>query len=60
MSARALAADIQHTTEVLATLERVLGGGFEPGEVVAVCKAKVKRLRCDLLRFEQRISEISN
>jgi hypothetical protein len=60
MNARSLAADIQHTTEVLAPLERALGGGFEPGEVVAVSEAKVKRLRRHLLRFEQRISEISN
>ena len=57
MNARALAAEIQSTRQVLAELEHALEAGFEPSEVIAVCEAKVERLHHHLLRLKQRAEE---
>jgi len=54
MTPTALAHLIQRTTQALEELETALAARFDPGEVVRVCEAKVRRLRRDLVRFEQR------
>jgi len=58
LNARVVAAEIEHTSGVLADLERVLKAPFDACEVVRVCNAKVRRLQGDLRRLEQRLAEL--
>jgi len=50
---------IQETKALLAKLENDLAAAsFDPGEVIRVCEAKVRRLRRDIVRYKQWASEL--
>ena len=58
MDATTLFHEIQRTTQALEELETALAARFDPGEVVTVCEAKVRRLRRDLVRFQHRSANL--